>query len=283
MSGKILLLSAAPFVCALFGLACSGGAQKGEKASGPARAVPLANTLHFPVLLLANGFADTALAEKRDALAVIAGGPDELPQGPTGFELTADGRYLVSDPVRRRVAIFDAAGVYRGEWAVGFPVESIAQSGNGIFRLRPSDSSTDRFYDAQGQERGVETAIPETQPLVARLSSPSLGVVEGRASGGPLQIAFESGALRLISVDALGSAPNGGVYVALELTPGGDTIEVQKQVRKYGSDGRVQAEVTDIPLKYDFPPVDELKVRRGVLYQLEPAKSEIRMNRWNLE
>ncbi len=286
MSGKLLWTVFAVSACALFLLACSGGqsgAKKTDSASGTTRAVALTSTIRIPVLLLENGFPESALADKREALAVIAGGPDELPQGPTGFELTTDGRILVSDPVRRRVAVFDATGGFRGEWPVGFPVESIALSANGIFRLRPSDSSPDRFYDSQGHEQGVETSIPETQPLIARLSSPTLGVVEGRPSGGPLQIAFESGTLRLISVDALGAAPNGGVYVALEVTPGGDTIAVQKQVRKYGADGKVQAEVTDIPLNYDFAPVDELKVRRGVLYQLEPAKSEIKINRWNLD
>ena len=91
MSGKLLWTVSAVAACALFLLACSGGqsgAKKTDSASGTTRAVALTSTIRIPVLLLQNGFPESALADKREALAVIAGGPDELPQGPTGFELT---------------------------------------------------------------------------------------------------------------------------------------------------------------------------------------------------
>jgi hypothetical protein len=278
-------------LCLCLALACacskSGGSpgaasQTSHATSQATRTVKMSGAIHIPVLLLEAGFPDSALDQRREALVVLAGGVDEPPQGTTGFEVTSDGRYLVSDPVRKRIAIYDSSGTYKGEWAVGFPVDSIAEAGNGLYLLHPSDSSKDRFFDIQGKEHEAPGVTP-APALVARLTEAGLGVLDGRKSGGPLNISMGDSSLRLISLQPLGSAPDGSVYVALEVTPGGETVTVQKQVREYGAAGNVLAEVTDIPLNYDFPPTDELKVRRDVLYQLEPMKSAIGINRWNMD
>ena len=251
--------------------------------SGATREAPMSGAIHLPVLLLEGAVSEAALKAKPEALAVTAGGPDDLPEGPAGFEVMSDGRLLVADPLRNRIAIYDASGTYKGEWQVGFPVGSIAQAGSDLFRLRSLDSDSERFFDSQGHEQTAPPSGSGAPQLTARLNGPNGGTMEGRQTGGPLTISFENGTMRLISIQPLGSAPNGAVYVALEATPGGDTISVRKQVREYAANGRQVAEVSDIPLTYDFPPTDELKVRRGVLYQLAPGKAEIRINRWSLD
>jgi hypothetical protein len=275
----------APMVAlVLLASGCSGsGSKNGESAATPRKTDASPTTIRIPVLLLTGDTSASALAQKPEALAVLAGGPDEPPQGPTGFEVSAGNGYLVSDPVRKRVALFDAKGAYTGEWLVGFPVETITATSNGSYRLHPSDSSADRYVDAEGRPRDALQAGSEGSPLIAKLLSPTAGVVEGRPSGGPLNVAFESGSLRLISIEPLGIAPNGASYVALEASGGGEAVSVQKIVRAYSPAGQVTAEIDNIPLDYEFAPADELKVRRGVLYQLWPSKTEIRINRWSIQ
>jgi len=283
MSLKLIFVPAVLGICILFASACSGNKSNPQAASPTMRVVKMSGAIHLPVLLLQAGFSDSDLNQRPEALVVIAGGSDEPPQGPTGFELMGDGRYLVSDPVRKRVAVYDSSGAYQGEWRVGFPVESIAEDGKEVFRLHPSDSGGDRFFDGQGKERSAPESTQEVQPLSTRLAGPGLGILEGRKSGGPLNIPVDNNSLRLVSLQPLGSAANGAVYVALEVSPGGETLVIQKQVREYDAGGNVLTEVSDIPLNYDIFPADELKVRQGVLYQLAPYKSEIGINRWKLD
>jgi hypothetical protein len=280
MPGRLTFLGAAGLATMLVAVGCSG---KPSDTDATRRTEAVGATIRFPVLLVEAGAPDSVLAQRPEALAVLAGGPDEPPQGPTGFELSAKDGYLISDPARKRVALFDAKGGYLGQWPVGFPVESITVTSNDSYRLHPSDSSPDRYVDGEGRPRVASDIGSEGPRLEARLTGPTAAVIQGRPSGGPLNVTFESGSLRLISIEPLGIAPNGTSYVALEVSGGGEVVNVQKLVRAYSPAGKLTSEVTNIPLDYEFAPVDELKVRRGVLYQLSPRKTEIRINRWSVE
>jgi hypothetical protein len=70
--------------------------------------------------------------------------------------------------------------------------------------------------------------------------------------------------------------------VALETSVAdADAINVRKIVRRYSSTGVLLSESAPIPLGYYIQPVDELRVRKGVVYQLMTTPSEVRINEWD--
>jgi hypothetical protein len=264
---------------ALAAIGCSSPGSRRASPESP-RDVALSATIRLPVVLLERNLSGSNIQSRPDALAVITGGPDEPPQGPGSFAVMDDGAYLVADPVRKRMAVYDSDGRYRSQWTLGFAADSVTHLSNGAFRIRESVSGEARLYDSGGK---LNTQTPPAeQPLEARLAGPNEGVITGRQSAKPLSVKFESGAVHLISLEPLASGPDGAVYVALEVSPGGDAIEISKRVRKYAPDGTLVSEVPDIPLDYYFAPNDELRVEKGVLYQMAPSRTEIRMNRWDM-
>ena len=99
---------------------------------------------------------------------------------------------------------------------------------------------------------------------------------------GSLDVRFDKPGMRLLSIESLGTDSQGNTYVALEATTGGEQVNVCKYVRKYSVDGKVISEISDIPLDYYVGPVNELRVRKGVLYQMRTTPSELQMNEWDV-
>ena len=127
-----------------------------------------------------------------------------------------------------------------------------------------------------------ERAEAQVQPGQNRgtVSRPSID----NSHGGPLAIQFDKPGALLLSLESLAIDREGDTFVALETTARGEgpeAIDLTKYVRRYSSDGNLLREIADIPLDYYVPPVDELRVHKGVVYQLQTTSSEVRVNVWD--
>ena len=96
-----------------------------------------------------------------------------------------------------------------------------------------------------------------------------------------MEIKFDKAGLRLLSLQGIALEPPGDAYIALESTAGGDAVDLNKVVRRYAANGRLVSETTSMPLDYVVRPTDEIRVRKGVIYQLMTTKSELQINIWD--
>ena len=247
------------------------------------RTIRLRSTIRLPVILIEGSPSELDSQSRIDVLAIVAGGSDELPQGPGSFAVMDDGSYLVADPVRKRLAIYDSKGSYRSQWPIGFAAGSVSEITRGLYRVVDAQSSDEHVYDDQGRSVSAVPAAAQP-PLEAMLTSPTQGVITGGQPGKQIKVILQSGTERLISLQPLSTGGNGAVYVAMEVgASGGESISVSKRVRKYSPGGELISEVTDIPLDYYLVPNDELRLDKDVLYQMAPSRTEIRMNSWDMK
>jgi hypothetical protein len=224
------------------------------------------------------------IKEETAALLISPGAADELAEGPNGFDVLDDGSFLITDPLRSQVSVFDSEGKFKGAWKIGFAADSLTTS-RGLIVVREATTEHLYVFDRDGkphpQERGT---LPK--PQEARVVSATAGTVTTSAAGntGTLSIQFDKPGLTLLSLESLGTDADGNTYVALEATTGSSvngTINLTKYVRKYSAAGTLVCEAEDIPLDYYVPPVDELRVHGGVVYQLFITSSEVRINVWD--
>jgi len=220
-------------------------------------------------------------------LTLSAGAVDEAPDGPDGLDILDDGRLLVTDPLRRRIAVYNAKGTFRQEWKIGFAADSVTVIPGGLVLVRDATTGQFHVFDRDGRPRSMEAATLPA-PAEARVLTGNRGTVARPATehtaGGALEIQFDQPGLRLLSLESLATDRDGNTYVALETTAGGEVMEgisLNNYVRKYGTDGKLVCEVADIPLDYYVRPVDELRVRKGIVYQLMTTRSDVQINEWD--
>jgi hypothetical protein len=240
--------------------------------------VPLARVVHIKLTLASKTTSNDA--KSSDSVLVSEGSTDELAEGPAAFDVFDDGRILIADPLRKRLAVFDAHGAYERELKIGFAVDNLTIMPGGLIQVHDATLGESRVIDGEGNTRPQEKAI-QPPASEAQLLTGSSGTVT-RPSGGLLRVKFEKPGVRLVSIQGLATDQQGNSYIALEATKGGDVVDVSKYVQKYAADGKLIAEVVNIPLDYFVNPVNELRVRKGILYQLRPTVSEIQINEWDV-
>jgi len=256
--------------------------------TGPPRDASSAPTrvIKIPVRAITTQEVSGTANADRAALLVSPGAEDELPEGPNGFDVLGDDSLAITDPLRNSVSFFDSQGKFREAWKIGFSADSVTAVPNGNILIREARTGQVHVFDAKGQEQPEERAeIPKSPE--AKILSGTSGTVQrpavGGFQGGLLTIQFEKPGSTLVSLENLGTDSEGDTYVALEATTGatGDDINVSKHVRRYSADGKIIAEIANLPLDYYIPPVNELRVHRALVYQLFATKSEVRINIWN--
>jgi hypothetical protein len=185
------------------------------------------------------------------------------------------------------VSVFDAEGKFLRAWKVGFAADSLTVDPRGLVVVREATTEQLHVFDGNGRPHPLEHAVLPEAPE-ARVISATAGTVAPPAKGnshpGLLSIQFEKPGSTLLSLESLATDSEGNSFIALEATTGSasdDTISVDKYVRRYSPAGALTNEIADIPLDYYVPPVDELRVRHGVVYQLFTTNSEVRINVWN--
>lgn len=271
-----------------FVLVISGSGHEPARPQAEVRLIRLTRTVRIPVSM--QEIQPTGKIPLGDpaTLMVSPGAQDEPPNGPAGFDVLDDGSLLICDPLRDSVSVFDGQGKFREAWKIGFAADSLTVGVNGLILVREASTGQLHVLDRQGRSRPTESAtLP--QAAEARVLTGHSGTVTvppiGSAGGRTIEVRFDKPGLRLLSIEGLGTDSQGNIYVALETTTGGEETEginLNKSVRKYAANGMLVCEVTDIPLDYYVTPVDELRVRKGFLYQLMTGRSEVHINVWDM-
>jgi hypothetical protein len=270
--------------CLVIALTLSGcsSRERVEPQAGAFRTVAVTRVVRIPAT---NEVGTNASGPSEAArLAVSPGSQDELPEGPDGFDVTANGNFLITDPLRKRIAVFDGNGAYRSEWQIGFGADSVTILSGNLVQVREARTGQLHLFDMQGKPAAGSTSQDERAE--ARLTGPGSGVVNWRGAGGrpgsQLEVKFEKPGLKLLSLQGIALESSGDTYVALESTAGGDAVDLNKIVRRYSPGGKAVNETTDLPLDYFVRPIDEIRVRNGLVYQLMTTKPEVRINVWNM-
>src|SRR5262249_8561354 len=254
-----------------------------DRESGAVRTIARSRDVHIPFTILAPLNKDENTGKSLDTLLVSEGGSDELPEGPAGFDVFEDGSFLIADPLRQSLAVFDPKGKFLRALNIGFAADDVTITGHDSIQVRQANTgdvyAVDRAGRPSRKERGQE---PETRK--AHLLSGTSGEVEKRTPGGvPVKITFNKPGLRLLSIESLATDDEGNTYVALEATASGPVVDVRKYIRKCSADGKPVYEISDIPLDYYVRPVDEFRLRKGILYHMAPARSELQINEWDMK
>jgi hypothetical protein len=118
----------------------------------------------------------------------------------------------------------------------------------------------------------------------ARVTSGTSGMILGAGSDKrSLPVHYEEQGSSLLSLESVADDRDRGSFVALETSvpENNDAINVRKLVRRYSVTGVLLSESSPLPLDYYIQPVDEIRVRKGVIYQLMTTPTEVRINEWD--
>jgi hypothetical protein len=283
-------------VCALAVAAgCSSkdaSTPKTAPAAAPVKAAAI--SLTRSVTIPSRVVADPAVAPGDAAILTMSeGGDDEPPEGPTTFDVLPDGGFVVADPLRQRIVFYDAAGKFRFDLLIYFSAEQLRVLPNNALSIVRYQTGERYVFEADssghyGAPRLATDRDPDPDKAdsgVARLESGSQAIVQPLPAPGtetaPIAVRFEAVGENMVSVRRLGSDARQRTYVAIEAAFAGQRVDVRKIVRKYAGNGENLVEILDIPLDYSVHPVDEFRMRDGVLYQLMPKASEVRINIWD--
>jgi len=267
------------FLFSVFGLlACDASGGRPEVVPNLCT-IPLTRVLRIPIAMLTPQTAAEAPNASSANLLISPGAADEPPEGPDGFGVLDDGSLLVTDPLRSRLASFDSQGKFRNEWKIGYPADSVTVAANGEVLVREASSGRLRAYNQKGQSEPAQGTQPSPRLEARVLAGQNRGTI-----GPSLAIQFDKPGETLLSLESLSTDRKGDTYVALETTAQGhatEAINLNKYVRRYSSEGELVCEIADIPLDYYVSPVDEFRVHRGIVYQLQTTGSEVRVNMWD--
>jgi hypothetical protein len=252
------------------------------------RKIQLTRAVRIPVIK-ASGADNSGGARGQDStsMAIWPGATDELAEGPCGFDVLDDGSLLITDPLSRRVSVYDAQGKFRRVWEVGFAPDSVTVTSDGLVLVREASTGQIHVFDREGKARSggeAKTPVQAQARVLTGKSGTVSSMSRGGSAGGSIAVRFDEPGSELLSLESLGTDPDRGTFVALEAAThekGDDAINVKKSVRRYGLDGRLISEISDIPLDYYVVPVDELRVHKGVVYQLMTTSTEVRINEWD--
>jgi hypothetical protein len=266
----------ATLACLLFVAMAACGGRSGPTATMAAdQPTTITRTVTLPVQITEP---ESAGSLPNGTLAATSGGPDELPEGPNAFAVLANSGLAVSDPVRRRIAIFDNQGAFQREIPTVVAVDRLIADPSGSLLAHGATADDWRRFDPQGRAAPEPTSAP-AEPPPARLAAPNQAFAT--AAGHDIPIKYEEGGSRLASVENLGSDPKGNIYVALEIGDAQESVQVRKIVRKYSPQGAQIAEIRDIPLDGEIRANDDLRLHGESVYQMVARKDRVRINMWD--
>lgn len=246
------------------------------------RQIPLTRSLKIPVTQLTTP--DQAPPSASSSLGIWPGATDELPEGPNGFDVLRDGSVVISDPLLHRVVVFNAGGSFTKAWPTDFAPDSITVTSDDLLLVRDAGTGDVHVFSRDGTPRQGVAPRPPQLPDAQVIRGQNTGTISSSTPGGTFAVHLDQPGIILLSLQPIARDPALGIFVALETTApeaAADTINVRKIVRRYSPAGALLAETHPLPLDYFVPPVNELRVRNGVVYQLLTLKDQLLINEWD--
>jgi hypothetical protein len=279
----------------LGGASCSGRPEGPPQAAAqPARTASPAiletptQVIRIPTYRLTSG--SVAKPENAGALTIKPEAEDEEAEGPQSFVVLEDGRFVIADPLRDRLAVYSAAGTFERGIDLGAPASEVSLQGERL-RVVIATDATARLIDLDGRPAPapVEVASTPSEADIV-LDSERSGVVRWKGGAAPasaaagVKVQLDNPQMRLASLRVIGGQPDGLMYVSAESAErsGRSLSTVGTLVRRYSADGELQVEVRNILLDYYVTPKTPFRVARNTLYQLYPQLDAVLIHVWTL-
>jgi hypothetical protein len=228
--------------------------------------------------------------ENADALTIRPEAEDQQAEGPQSFVVLGDGRFVIADPLRDRLAVYSAAGAFERAIDLGAPASEVSLVGERL-RVVIATDATVRLIDLQGRPASAAAEVASRPPEAdVALDSERSGVVRwkggaGRAStASGVKVQLDNPEVRLASLRVIAGEPDRAMYVSAESAErsGRSLSTVGTIVRRYSADGELQVEVRNIPLEYYVTPTTPFRVANNTLYQLYPQLEAVVIHVWTL-
>lgn len=254
------------------------------------------NYVHSTVLAIRYGAAP-------DEVGQTTGRTDEMPIGPEGFAIDGD-NVVVLDTVNEHVKYFNREGTVVRDVKVGRGTDLVASGPEEFLVADPTSheivkitsSSVERIPVSQpiesfgartptvGNARIESTTVSsdETAPPAydTRLTDDHNGVIVSTKTGKSLPLHTDA---QLGSINLLGVDDGGNIYVVVEELLPAQTLDVRRTVRKFSSDGALQAVIT-IPIDNStFPARDLLVDGAGTIYHMQPRAEHLLVEKWEAQ
>ena len=223
-----------------------------------------------------------------EKLTLRKGGEDELPQGPSSFDVMADRSFVIADPLLRRIVRYDSLGNFISATDVGMRVSRVRRETDGDLYLK--NFSTDAEYMLT-EDAGI---MPVDTSLKSRdIDSGHQVKISGRDQGtifrqgvrsledNSIDVRFKSDSTQMIAMQYLGADEENNPVVALETTGGNVTIDIIKIIRKYSVDGTPMCQFRDIAVDYAVYPEDAFRVHGDYVYQFVPRETDVMIKVWD--
>jgi len=287
---KLMLAARAGTLVAL--LTCSqgcGNRSKGVGKSDAVVAIPLTRSISFR----AKQVVDPDSASDKTELTLSMAAIDELPEGPTGFDVMSDGGFLITDPLRARLVSYNSQGAFRWDLPIQYRAETVRILVSGDLEIVNAIDSKRYLHvrDAQGNfgppqlVAAGQVSAAQAEAGTSRLINAAHGSVTdfpgSGPPGSPIEVFFEAPGRRMVSLRRLGKDAQGNSYVALESAADSSSIDVQTIIRKYAPDGREIGETAGILSDSIVQLVEEFRERAGILYQMVTHATEVRIQVWD--
>jgi|WetSurMetagenome_2_1015567.scaffolds.fasta_scaffold170783_2 hypothetical protein len=251
----------------------------------------ISRIVRIPVLLLGDLQREQLPPNQSRFLAISPGSEDELPEGPSAFEVLDDGGFIISDPLLNRMVVYDGTGNFKRAFHLGFAADEVIQLENGALRVRRA--TTDLMYqlDSNGSIRPLDREMrirPDVAGAgIARRVALDHGIVADRMQGheritDPLDIHYRSDTTQMVALQSLASSVEGFTFVSLTVNvQGADAVKTKTFVRKYSRKGELLCQTAECPGDYYVYPANPLRVRNNMIYQMIPGKDVVTINIWN--
>jgi len=223
-----------------------------------------------------------------EKLTLRKGGEDELPQGPSSFDVMSDRSFVIADPLLRRIVRYDSLGNFISATDVGMRVSRVRRETDGDLYLK--NFSTDAEYMLT-EDAGI---MPVDTSLKSRdIDSGHQVKISGRDQGtifrqgvrsledNSIDVRFKSDSTQMIAMQYLGADEENNPVVALETTGGNATIDIIKIIRKYSVDGTPMCQFRDIAVDYAVYPEDAFRVHGDYVYQFVPRETDVMIKVWD--
>ena len=223
-----------------------------------------------------------------EKLTLRKGGEDELPQGPSSFDVMSDRSFVIADPLLRRIVRYDSLGNFISATDVGMRVSRVRRETDGDLYLK--NFSTDAEYMLT-EDAGI---MPVDTSLKSRdIDSGHQVKISGRDQGtifrqgvrsledNSIDVRFKSDSTQMIAMQYLGADEENNPVVALETTGGNVTIDIIKIIRKYSVDGTPMCQFRDIAVDYAVYPEDAFRVHGDYVYQFVPRETDVMIKVWD--